>query len=97
MDDFPVSLCYCGKYERGIMPCAPDITWLCGLYRMEDELSHFVVLTRDPVGELAAIHDRMPLILPETCINDWINPDIDPKSLLSFALTHMAFEKSKSG
>ena len=64
---------------------------------MEDELPHFVVLTRDPVGELATIHDRMPLMLPKTHIDEWINPDIDPKSLLSYALTHMIFEKTKSG
>ena len=90
-----------GKTKTGdkyvIQPSGEDITWLCGLYRMEDELPHFVVLTRDPVGELAAIHDRMPLMLPKNHIDEWINPDIDPKSLLSYALTHMIFEKTKSG
>lgn len=69
------------------------MTWLCGLYRMEDNLPHFVVLTRDPVGELAAIHDRMPLMMPRDMIDAWIDPDADPASLLSGALTDMIIEK----
>ena len=89
-----------GKTKTGdkyvIQPSGEDIIWLCGLYRMEDELPHFVVLTRDPVGDLASIHNRMPLILPGSCIDKWINPDINPESLLSYALTNMFFEKSKS-
>ena len=75
-----------------IQPAGYDITWLCGLYRMEDNLPHFVILTRDPVGELAKIHDRMPLIMPKEKIDEWIQPDIQPESLLPYALTDMIFE-----
>ena len=86
-----------GKVKTGakyaIQPAGDDMTWLCGLYRMEDSLPHFVVLTRDPVGELAAIHDRMPLMMPRDMIDAWIDPDADPASLLSGALTDMIIEK----
>lgn len=86
-----------GKVKTGakyaIQPAGDDMTWLCGLYRMEDSLPHFVVLTRDPVGELAAIHDRMPLMMSRDMIDAWIDPDADPASLLSGALTDMIIEK----
>ena len=86
-----------GKTKTGdkytIQPAGYDITWLCGLYRMDDDLPHFVILTREPAGELAKIHDRMPLILPKEKIDEWIQPDIQPESLLPYALTDMIFEK----
>jgi len=41
------------------------------------------IITTDAVGELAEIHDRMPLMLAETDWDDWLNPDIplDPELL----------------
>ncbi|MDO5131551.1 MAG: SOS response-associated peptidase family protein [Eubacteriales bacterium] len=53
---------------------AENITWLCGLYRIENGLPVFVVLTRRPGEALARIHDRMPLILPKSLIGEWMNP-----------------------
>ena len=69
------------------------MTWLCGLYRMENDLPVFVVLTREPSAELASIHDRMPLMLPDDKIDEWIAPATQPESLLSYALTEMIIEK----
>lgn len=39
------------------------------------------IITTDAVGELAEIHDRMPLILAEDDWDAWLNPDapLDPK------------------
>ncbi|MGO3886323.1 MAG: SOS response-associated peptidase [Mycetocola sp.] len=34
------------------------------------------IITRAAVGEVAAIHDRTPLILPAEFVADWINPAI---------------------
>ena len=86
-----------GKTRTGdkymIQPKGSSMTWLCGLYRIEDGLPVFVVLTREPGEEIRFIHDRMPLILPERCIDDWIRPDTRPEELLGKALTDMAFEK----
>ena len=70
------------------------MTWLCGLYRIEEGLPVFTVLTREPGEEIRFIHDRMPLILPERYIDDWIRPDTKPEELLGEALTDMAFEKA---
>ncbi|OSC43130.1 SOS response-associated peptidase [Mycobacterium decipiens] len=41
------------------------------------------VITTDAVGELAEIHDRMPLMLAEEDWDDWLSPDapLDPELL----------------
>ncbi len=84
-----------GKSKTGkkysIQPSGASITYLCGLYRLENSWPVFTVLTREPSKELARIHDRMPLILPEALIDEWINPDSPPEALLPHALTDMVF------
>ncbi|MBO5550570.1 MAG: SOS response-associated peptidase [Lachnospiraceae bacterium] len=86
-----------GKTKTGnkyaIQPKGKSITWLCGLYRFENEYPVFTVLTREPSEELSRIHDRMPLILPENLIDDWINPDTKPETLLPMSLTNMEIDK----
>ena len=86
-----------GKPKTGdkyaIMPKDGTLTWLCGLYRMENDYPHFVILTREPGESVAFIHDRMPFILPETEIDNWIDPNRNPHMLLDAALTDMVCEK----
>lgn len=72
------------------------MTWLCGLYRIENGLPVFVILTREPAKEIRFIHNRMPLILPERYINDWIRPDTKPEELLPAAMTDMLFETASA-
>ena len=69
------------------------VTWLCGLYRIENGLPVFVILTREPGEALRFLHDRMPLIMPEELVTEWIRPDRKPEELLPRALTDMDFEK----
>ena len=76
-----------------IQPKGSDMTWLCGLYRIENGLPVFVVLTREPGDDIRFIHDRMPLIMPGDYVNDWIKPDVKPEELLDAALTNMVYEK----
>ena len=84
-----------GKKRTGakylIQPKGCPMTWLCGLYRIENGLPVFVVLTREPGTELSQIHDRMPLILAQEDAFEWIRPDADPASFLSLSLTKMDF------
>ena len=70
------------------------MTWLAGLYRIEDGLPVFTVLTKEPTDELRRIHDRMPLILPQDLIDDWIRPDTNPKDLLQYAVSDLVVEKA---
>ena len=79
------------KYK--IRPQGEGLTWLCGLYRLEDGLPSFVILTKEPAESIRFIHDRMPLILPQECIGDWIRPDANPTALLREAVEEMAFEQ----
>jgi len=67
------------------------LTWLCGLYRMEEGIPCFVVLTRAPGENIRFIHDRMPLILPESAVEEWIRPETRPEDLLSLARTDLIF------
>lgn len=76
-----------------IQPKGSAMTWLCGLYRIEEGLPVFVVLTREPGEEIRFIHDRMPLIMPGDCVDEWIRPGANPEQLVDFALTDMVYEK----
>jgi putative SOS response-associated peptidase YedK len=71
------------------------VTWLCGLYRIEDGFPHFVILTREPGESIRFIHDRMPLVLPEGKAQDWIRPGADQDKLLESALTDLEYQDAK--
>lgn len=87
-----------GKTKTGdkyaIQPEGLTVTWLCGLYRMEEGYPVFVILTKEPTAALNKIHDRMPLILPQDKIEDWINPTSSPDKLIHYSLNEMILEKS---
>ena len=51
-----------------------NILWLGGLYRMENGLPSFTVLTRDASPELSDIHPRMPFIIPGNMLDEWTEP-----------------------
>jgi putative SOS response-associated peptidase YedK len=60
---------------------------------MEGQFPHFVVLTQTATENIAFIHDRMPLMLPEEAVGDWINPrNSNPSKLLPLALTEMNYQ-----
>ncbi len=87
-----------GKTKTGdkyiIQPKNSTMTWLCGLYRFEHEMPHFVILTRETAESIKFIHDRMPLIMSEEMIDSWIKPDSDPDMIVQQALTQMVAEKA---
>ncbi len=87
-----------GKKHTGdkylIQPKGSAFTWLCGLYRFENDMPVFTVLTREADESIRFIHDRMPLIMPESLIDEWIKPDADPKKLVKEAVTDMVPEKA---
>ncbi len=51
-----------------------DITYIAGLYRYEDhgdmQVPMFTVLTKEAVGTVRDIHDRMPVILDKDSLQD---------------------------
>ena len=85
-----------GKTRTGrkylIQPEGSALSWLAGLYRLEDGLPRFTVLTQEPSPEVRAIHDRMPVLFPREVISAWIRPDQDPAPLLARSLRTMILE-----
>ena len=81
--------------KYAIQPKNETTTFLCGLYRIENGLPAFVVLTRDPSDDISHIHDRMPLIMPKGAVRDWVNPTVKPEDILPYAVTSMAAEKAE--
>ncbi len=89
-----------GKTRTGakymIRPKGYPLTWLAGLYRLEDsgglKYPVFSILTREPGESIRFIHDRMPLILPRETVRNWLRPDTNPEELVKTALTKMSFE-----
>lgn len=79
--------------KYAIQPRNATVTYLAGLYRIEEarglRYPVFTVLTREPGEILSKIHNRMPVILPEDAIGDWIKPDVDPGRIVSEALADM--------
>ena len=79
--------------KYAIQPRNATVTYLAGLYRIEEERGLrypvFTVLTKEPGEILSKIHNRMPVILPKDAIGDWIKPDADPGRIVSEALTDM--------
>ena len=90
-----------GKARTGekyrIQPRGAGVTWLAGLYRMEElrgiQVPVFTVLTREPAESIRFIHDRMPVILPGEDVEKWIHLDSKPEEIIQDALTDMAFWK----
>lgn len=80
------------KYR--IHPAGKDHVWLAGLYRMEAGIPAFVILTRQADDSLAWMHDRMPLMLPEEDVGQWINPETEPESIVLKCLTQMLWEQA---
>lgn len=81
------------KIKYAIQPYDVSVTWLCGLYRIENGLPCFVILTSQASEDVSHIHDRMPLILPKGAIRAWVNPNTKASDLLKYALTRLAAEK----
>ena len=87
-----------GRMEAGekylIQPKGDRITWMCGLYCFEKGLPHFLILTRAAAEEIHFIHDRMPLMIREEDVDEWISPDAKPEEIASRAITDLYYEKA---
>ena len=52
----------------------------------------FTVLTRNAAENIAFIHERMPVILPNEATEDWLNPKYHGSDILKAAMTQMKFK-----
>lgn len=68
--------------------------WLAGLYRLRDGIQpEFTVLTRPAEGGTEAFHDRMPLILPQSLTEEWLNAPA-PDALMRQAVTRLRWTRA---
>ena len=95
-EDAPVQLTRAGKARYIIQPRGASVTWMAGLYRTETDgdLSYpsFTILTRDSTGDMTRVHDRMPVMLPETLIASWTDPAENPSWITRSAITRLMVE-----
>lgn len=77
-----------------LQPSASDGVSLCGLYRLNGGVPEFVILTRAAEESIAFIHDRMPVIIPKSRIDDWIDPGIPAEDVLEDLLTAMDYHEN---
>lgn len=59
------------------------VIYMAGFYNRFTDGDHFIILTTEANNSVRNVHDRMPLILEEKELQDWIYDD----SYLNFALT----------
>lgn len=84
-----------GKIKYEIAPKDSEGFYLAGIYRLEKGVSVFTVLTKAPSESIAFIHDRMPVILPQIVMADWLNPRYRGNEVLSAAESEMQFHSVK--
>ena len=48
----------------------------------------------DRSEEIRFIHDRMPLMMPKSRVEEWIQPDVIPEKLLADAVPDVLYEKA---
>ncbi len=80
--------------KYALRPEKEGLIWLAGLYRMENGLPVFVILTRPADEGILWMHDRMPVLLPENEVNEWIVPENDPEKIIQNCLTKMRWEQA---
>ena len=82
-----------------IQPKGAKLMFLAGLYRLEEQkgitVPVFTVLTKEPTEELRRIHDRMPVILPQSAVGKWIEPSARAEDCMQLALSDMIAEPCK--
>lgn len=80
------------KVKYAIEPKDSNGFFLAGIYRMEAGKPVFTVLTRNAAEDIAFIHERMPVILPNEAASDWLNPKYHGDDILKAAMTQMKYE-----
>ena len=80
--------------KYALRPEEQSLVWLAGLYRMEEGLPVFVILTRPADESVAWMHDRMPVMLPRAEIGGWIRPGGDPENAVRNCLTKVRWEQA---
>ena len=78
-----------GKSKRkyAIQQKGGGLTYMAGIYRLDQatQLPTFVILTCDAASNIAFIHPRMPLLLPQEEREAWLSPQADVVKVMAQA------------
>ena len=80
------------KIKNAIKPVNSTAMYMAGLYRFQNGVPEFIILTREPGESIRHIHDRMPVILPREALKDWMNLNYNAAEVMRSAMLDMAFE-----
>ena len=70
-----------GKKKHYAKDKSGSLLFMAGLYRDTEEGREFAIITRASSGEMAAIHDRQPVILKIDQIEPWLSGALSPDDL----------------
>lgn len=80
------------KIKNAIKPVNSTAMYMAGLYRFQNGVPEFIILTREPGESIRHIHDRMPVILPREALKDWMNLNYNAAEVMRSAMLNMAVE-----
>lgn len=84
------------KIKHAIRPVNSRMLYLAGIYHLENHdgvmVPTFTVLTREAAPGIAFIHHRMPVILPNEYVFDWLNTNYKADEVIQSALLDMEFQ-----
>jgi len=69
------------KIKHIIKDTHRKLLFMAGLYREGKIGREFVIITKDPVESIAAIHDRMPVILQVDQLEEWLSGEMPAEVL----------------
>lgn len=61
------------KNKKFIIPESERTMYLCGFYKLIDGINSFVIMTADSRGNVEEVHNRMPLIVNNERVGDWLS------------------------
>lgn len=84
------------KIKYAIRPECSSMLYLAGIYHLEKHgevmVPAFAVLTREAAPGISFIHERMPVILPEEAVTDWLNIRMDATKVIQSAMVNMEYQ-----
>ena len=73
-----------------VQPRGDDMVWMAGIFRAENGLPVFLLLTQHADNGYDV--DRIPVFLPKSAVRRWIDPGEDPVQVLGASLTDCIYE-----
>lgn len=83
------------KTKFAIAPKGKSFFYMAGIYRLESGKPVFSILTRAAAPGIASIHDRMPVIIPDAAVGDWLNIRFRADDVLRDAMTDMDYRQAE--